>query len=109
VKGSPGEARTRSPVDGRTIGTRLAADSVTYYIGSGSCFSRRPQSSFGEVRRLARSSTCESRAAALRPRGRGGGQTAEGRRVWRAGNWEDRRPEAPADGRERVAVRGWSG
>jgi hypothetical protein len=106
VKPSPGETRTRTPVDGCAIGTRMAADSVTYQV-SGLYFLRRPQSSFGETRRLPRSSACESRAAAERPRGRGGGhggRAQRDRRVWRAGNWEDRRPEAPAGGRERVAV-----
>ena len=50
-------------------------------------------------------STCESRARAERARGRGGGSASgASARAWRAGNWEDRRPEAPADGREREAV-----
>jgi len=41
---------------------------------------------------------------------RGGGSATGGSaREWRAGNWEGRRPEAPADGREREAVpsAGW--
>jgi hypothetical protein len=107
VRGSPGEIRARdASVDGCTLGTWVAANSWTDYIVSALLFSRRPQSRYGDASRQVGQSTWESRAAAQRPRGPGGGSATEGSaRVWRAGNWEDRRPEAPADGRERVAVR----
>ena len=109
VRGCPGEVRARdASVVGSKLGTLKADNSQTHQV-SCLCFSLRSQSRYGDARRPVDLSTCESRAAALRPRGRGGGSATGGSAwVWRAGIWEDRRPEAPADGRERGAVRRWS-
>jgi len=101
VKGSPGEVRAGVTVDGRTIGTRLAVNPRTDCIVSALAFSRRPQSSFGDARRLDHPpAKARERRLCGRSQERGGGW------VWRAGNWEDRRP--PAGGRKRAAVWGRS-
>jgi hypothetical protein len=58
VRGSPGEPRTRkASVGGCALGTWTATDSLANLVFAGSCFSCRPQSSFGETRRLDRSPT----------------------------------------------------
>jgi hypothetical protein len=99
VKGSPGEVRAGVTVDGRTIGTRLAVNLRTDCIVSALTFSRRPQSSFGDARRLEHPpAKARERPLCGREQERGGGW------VWRAGIWEDRRPEAPAGGRKRAAA-----
>ena len=113
VRTSPGGTRTRRPVDGCAFARWTAVDDSVSYQVSGSCFSLRPQSRYGDARRPIHRLPVKARERPLCGReqehgGGIGGRAERDRREWRAGNWEDRRPEASADGRKRAAVRGRS-